>query len=261
MSRLLVMPRRDDPRADAEATQKRLLGARLLLVTGTGGSGKRIVGNMLVDERSYVHIDFDNPHANERFLGHGVDGLKAELEANLEPGQELVVTWTPERRERRAAVRPADAVVRLRLGLARRRSRRRVPRLLQRPRTATRPGSSIRSRPTGGSARSQPCSTRCSSPARSRSRCPRGGGCRASSPPSAAGWPRRRRAAPAAEARAAPARPRTPSHRRGRGARVRPGRARGDGVRPRRRLRLEGPARAQVGAGAAGDAARARACS
>ena len=66
-------------------------------MTGTAGSGKRIVGNLLVDERAYVHIDLDNPHANQRFLGHGIEGLRAELEANLEPGQDTVVTWTPSR--------------------------------------------------------------------------------------------------------------------------------------------------------------------
>ena len=97
MSRLLVMPRRDGSRTSLEAAPLRLQGARLLLVTGTGGSGKRIVGNLLVDEHSYVHIDLDNPHANQRFLGNGVDGLRAELEANLEPGQDTVVTWTPSR--------------------------------------------------------------------------------------------------------------------------------------------------------------------
>jgi hypothetical protein len=73
----------------------RLEGARLLLVTGTAGSGKRIVGNLLVDEHRYVHIDLDNPHANRRFLGHGLEGLRAELDVNLEPGQDTVVTWTP----------------------------------------------------------------------------------------------------------------------------------------------------------------------
>jgi hypothetical protein len=97
MKPFLVIPRRDDADANAEAVQKRLLGARLLLLTGTGGSGKRIVGNLLVDERSFVHVDLDNPHANRRFLGSGVEGLRSELEANLEPGQDMVVTWTPSR--------------------------------------------------------------------------------------------------------------------------------------------------------------------
>src|SRR4051812_36706232 len=101
MSRLFVIPRRDDSQAPSQAhvepDRTRLLGARLVLVTGTAGSGKRIVGNMLVDERSFVHIDFDNSHANKRFLGNGVEGLRAELEANLEPGQDLVITWTPTR--------------------------------------------------------------------------------------------------------------------------------------------------------------------
>ena len=101
MSRLLVMPRRDGSRTSLEASPLRLQGARLLLVTGTAGSGKRIVGNMLVDDRSYVHIDLDNPHANRRFLGHGIEGLRAELEANLEPGQDTVVTWTPPKASQR----------------------------------------------------------------------------------------------------------------------------------------------------------------
>ena len=81
-------------------------GARLLLVTGTAGSGKRIVGNLLVDDRSYVHIDLDNPHANRRFLGHGIEGLRAELEANLEPGQDTVVTWTPPKTSQRNGALP-----------------------------------------------------------------------------------------------------------------------------------------------------------
>jgi hypothetical protein len=97
MSRVLVFPRRDGSRTSFEASPLQLQGARLLLVTGTAGSGKRIVGNLLVDERSYVHIDLDNPHANQRFLGHGIEGLRAELEANLEPGQDTVITWTPQR--------------------------------------------------------------------------------------------------------------------------------------------------------------------
>jgi hypothetical protein len=97
MKPLFVISRRVDAGASAGDVQRRLLGARLLLLTGTGGSGKRIVGNMLVDERSFVHIDLDNPHANRRFLGNGVEGLRSELEANLEPGQDLVVTWTPSR--------------------------------------------------------------------------------------------------------------------------------------------------------------------
>jgi hypothetical protein len=101
MSRLLVMPRRDGTRTSLEASPLRLQGARLLLVTGTAGSGKRIVGNMLVDDRSYVHIDLDNPHANRRFLGQGIEGLRAELEANLEPGQDTVVTWTPPKASQR----------------------------------------------------------------------------------------------------------------------------------------------------------------
>lgn len=96
MSRLLAMPRRD-VRTGFGEIPLRLEGARLLLVTGTGGSGKRIVGNLLVDERSYVHIDLDNPYANRRFLGGGLEQLRAELEANLEPGQDTVITWTPNR--------------------------------------------------------------------------------------------------------------------------------------------------------------------
>ena len=101
MNRLLVMPRRDGSRTSLEASPLRLQGARLLLVTGTAGSGKRIVGNMLVDDRNYVHIDLDNPHANRRFLGHGIEGLRTELEANLEPGQDTVVTWTPPKASQR----------------------------------------------------------------------------------------------------------------------------------------------------------------
>ena len=97
MSRLLVLPRRDAVRKGLDASPLRLQGARLLLVTGTAGSGKRIVGNLLVDERSYVHIDLDNPHANRRFLGGGLEQLREELEANLEPGQDTVITWTPGR--------------------------------------------------------------------------------------------------------------------------------------------------------------------
>src|SRR4051812_29650885 len=99
MSRLLVMHGRDASpdasRSSVEASPLRLDGARLLLVTGTAGSGKRIVGNLLVDEHRYVHIDLDNPHANRRFLGNGLERLRAELDANLEPGQDTVVTWTP----------------------------------------------------------------------------------------------------------------------------------------------------------------------
>jgi hypothetical protein len=84
--------RRDKPTVRALEAPS---GAQLLLITGTPGSGKRVIGNLLVDEHLFVHVDLDNLHANRRFLGNGVDGLRAELEANIEPGQDMVVTWTP----------------------------------------------------------------------------------------------------------------------------------------------------------------------
>ena len=171
MSRLLVMPRRDRSRSSLEASPLRLEGARLLLVTGTAGSGKRIIGNLLVDEHDYVHIDLDNPHANRRFLGNGIEGLRAELEANLEPGQDTVVSWTPEP-QRRAAVRARDARLRLRLGLARRRSRCGVPQLLQRPR---RRGGAVR-RPVRARRQLPPGRGRARRGARARPRRPAGAG-------------------------------------------------------------------------------------
>src|SRR5262245_38322328 len=69
--------------------------ASLLLITGTPWSGKRVIGNLFVDERAFVHIDLDNTHANRRFLGHGLNVFRSELEANIEPGQPMVLTWTP----------------------------------------------------------------------------------------------------------------------------------------------------------------------
>src|SRR5262245_3198155 len=69
--------------------------ARLLLITGTPGSGKRMIGNLFVDERAYVHVDLDNLQARRRFVGRGIETFRSELEENIEPGQPMVVTWTP----------------------------------------------------------------------------------------------------------------------------------------------------------------------
>jgi hypothetical protein len=87
--------RLQEQRSEASHGDSDSRSTSLLLITGTPGSGKRVLGNLFVDERSFVHIDLDNTHANRRFLGHGVSVFRSELEANIEPEQPMVVTWTP----------------------------------------------------------------------------------------------------------------------------------------------------------------------
>ena len=91
-------------------SQRRAPSERRLLITGTPGTGKRVLGNYLVDSREFVHVDLDNPQARERFLGAGADGLRAELKANIEPGQDIVVTWTSASADDVATVRTMQAL-------------------------------------------------------------------------------------------------------------------------------------------------------
>ena len=149
-----------------ESEQELAAERRLILITGTPGSGKRAVGYLLVDEWSFVHLDLDNRHANARFLGRGVEGLREELEENLEPGQDMVITWNPGSKDALPMVREmqglgfsgsgSTAIAAPRSGLCGRSARRSDTRAASRVRA-----SSIRSPPTGASGLLQGFSPTC----------------------------------------------------------------------------------------------------
>src|SRR5262245_55254686 len=61
--------------------------AQRLLITGTGGCGKRSLGRLLADELGFVHVDLDSAK-----LAH--QSLPRRLAAALRPGASVVVTWT-----------------------------------------------------------------------------------------------------------------------------------------------------------------------
>jgi hypothetical protein len=74
--------------------RRRIDGRRLLLITGTPGTGKRPLGTYLETERGFVHVDLDNREARTRFLRSGADALQAELAAVTATSPKIVVTWT-----------------------------------------------------------------------------------------------------------------------------------------------------------------------
>jgi hypothetical protein len=89
-----MLRRRQRPRRDAATSGLPSAGRRrLLLVTGTPGTGKRQLGNFLVEEHAFLHIDLDNPDARTRVPGLA-EGSCALLEATIGPDQDVVVTWS-----------------------------------------------------------------------------------------------------------------------------------------------------------------------
>ena len=73
---------------------RRKPGRRLLLVTGTPGTGKRPLGSYLETERDFVHVDLDSRRTRTQFLRAGEDELRRELATVTGASRKVVVTWT-----------------------------------------------------------------------------------------------------------------------------------------------------------------------
>ena len=73
---------------------RRKAGRRLLLITGTPGTGKRPLAAYLESERGFVHVDLDNRESRTRFLRSGADALRDELATVTSTASKIVVTWT-----------------------------------------------------------------------------------------------------------------------------------------------------------------------
>jgi hypothetical protein len=69
-------------------------GRRLLLITGTPGTGKRPLGSYLETERDFAHIDLDSRRTRTQFLRAGEDELRRELTTVTGANRKVVVTWT-----------------------------------------------------------------------------------------------------------------------------------------------------------------------
>ena len=69
-------------------------GRRLLLITGTPGTGKRPLAGYLAAQRDFLHIDLDSRATRTRFLRAGDDELRSELAALTASTRKVVVTWT-----------------------------------------------------------------------------------------------------------------------------------------------------------------------
>jgi hypothetical protein len=67
---------------------------RLLLITGTPGTGKRQLGTYLESEREFVHVDLDSRRTRTQFLRGGEDELRRELASVTSSTRKVVVTWT-----------------------------------------------------------------------------------------------------------------------------------------------------------------------
>jgi hypothetical protein len=75
-------------------SRPRRSGRRLILITGTPGTGKRPLGSYLETERGFVHVDLDNRESRTRFLLSGADALCTELATVTSTAKRIVVTWT-----------------------------------------------------------------------------------------------------------------------------------------------------------------------
>jgi len=73
---------------------RRKPGRRLLLITGTPGTGKRQLGAYLESEREFVHVDLDSRRTRAQFLRGGEDELRRELASVTTSTRKVVVTWT-----------------------------------------------------------------------------------------------------------------------------------------------------------------------
>lgn len=70
------------------------VGRRLLLITGTPGTGKRPLGGYLETERGFVHVDLDSRRTRTQFLRAGEDELRGQLQSVATGNRKVVVTWT-----------------------------------------------------------------------------------------------------------------------------------------------------------------------
>jgi hypothetical protein len=73
---------------------RRRSGRRLILITGTPGTGKRPLGGYLELQRGFVHLDFDSRRTRSRFLRGGEPELRSELAEVMASHPKVVVTWT-----------------------------------------------------------------------------------------------------------------------------------------------------------------------
>jgi hypothetical protein len=69
-------------------------GRRLLLITGTPGTGKRPLASYLETERGFVHVDLDSRRTRTEFLRAGEDELRSRLQSVTTGNRKVVVTWT-----------------------------------------------------------------------------------------------------------------------------------------------------------------------
>jgi len=69
-------------------------GRRLLLITGTPGTGKRQLGSYLETQRDFLHVDLDSRRTRTQFLRAGEDELRRELATVTGANRKVVVTWT-----------------------------------------------------------------------------------------------------------------------------------------------------------------------
>jgi len=75
-------------------SRRRGAGRRLILITGTPGTGKRPLGSYLETARGFVHVDLDNRESRTRYLRSGADALRTELATVTSTAPKIVVTWT-----------------------------------------------------------------------------------------------------------------------------------------------------------------------
>jgi len=73
---------------------RRKPGRRLILITGTPGTGKRPLGSYLETQRDFVHVDLDSRRTRTRFLRAGEDELRRELATVTGANRKVVITWT-----------------------------------------------------------------------------------------------------------------------------------------------------------------------
>jgi hypothetical protein len=69
-------------------------GRRLVLITGTPGTGKRPLGGYLEAERGFVHVDLDNRETRSRLLRGGDGEFRKKLASLISTSKKVVVTWT-----------------------------------------------------------------------------------------------------------------------------------------------------------------------
>src|SRR5919197_288009 len=74
--------------------RRRKPGRRLILITGTPGTGKRQLGGYLETQRDFHHVDLDSRRTRTQFLRAGEDELRRELDTVTGANRKVVVTWT-----------------------------------------------------------------------------------------------------------------------------------------------------------------------